>query len=182
MNAFIDISNTVLKTERLTLRPWRETDLEDFYEYCKVDGVGQMAGWLPHENIEVSRGILERFIEGKKTFALEHNGKVIGSLGIETYKEDEFPEFDGLRGRSIGYVLSKDYWGQGLMPEAVRAVIDYAFTTLQLDFVLVSHFIRNDRSRRVIEKSGFSYLRDGIHQTRYGTEEPVKEYIKKRDF
>ena len=182
MNAFIDISNTVLKTERLTLRPWRETDLEDFYEYCKVDGVGQMAGWLPHDNIEVSRGILERFIEGKKTFALEHNGKVIGSLGIETYKEDEFPEFDGLRGRSIGYVLSKDYWGQGLMPEAVRAVIDYAFTTLQLDFLLVSHFIRNDRSRRVIEKSGFSYLRDGIHQTRYGTEEPVKEYIRKRDF
>ena len=44
MNPPIDISNVVLTTERLVLRPWRETDLEDLYEYAKVDGVGQMAG------------------------------------------------------------------------------------------------------------------------------------------
>ena len=44
MNTPIDISNVVLTTERLVLRPWRETDLEDLYEYAKVDGVGQMAG------------------------------------------------------------------------------------------------------------------------------------------
>ena len=44
MNTPIDISNVVLTTERLVLRPWRETDLEDLYEYAKVDGVGQVAG------------------------------------------------------------------------------------------------------------------------------------------
>ena len=44
MNIQIDITNTVLHTERLTLRPWRESDLADFYEYASVDGVGQMAG------------------------------------------------------------------------------------------------------------------------------------------
>ena len=55
MNIQIDITNTVLHTERLTLRPWRESDLADFYEYASVDGVGQMAGWLPHENMEKSR-------------------------------------------------------------------------------------------------------------------------------
>ena len=129
MNALIDISCVTLKTQRLILRPWRETDLEDFYEYAKVDGVGQMAGWLPHESKETTQMILDSFITHKKTFALERNGKVIGSLGIENYKEDEFPEFAQLRGRSIGYVLSKDYWGQGLMPEAVQAVINYAFNT-----------------------------------------------------
>ena len=74
MNAFTDISNTVLKTERLTLRPWRETDLEDFHEYCKVDGVGQMAGWNPHKNVEESKTILSHFIEGKHVFALEYQG------------------------------------------------------------------------------------------------------------
>lgn len=177
MNALIDISCVTLKTQRLILRPWRETDLEDFYEYAKVDGVGQMAGWLPHESIEVSKKILGGFIAEKKTFALEYQGKVIGSLGLENYPEEKFPQLSYLRGRSIGYVLSKDYWGQGLMPEAVQAVIDYAFNTLGWDFLLVSHFIRNDRSRRVIEKCGFTYLRDGIHQTRYNTEEPVREYI-----
>lgn len=181
MNALIDISTVTLKTERLLLRPWRQEDLDDFYEYAKVDGVGQMAGWLPHESKETTQRILDSFIIHKKTFALERNGKVIGSLGIENYKEDEFPEFAQLRGRSIGYVLSKDYWGQGLMPEAVQAVINYAFNTLQLDFLLVSHFIRNSQSRRVIEKCGFSYLRDGIHQTHYNTEETVREYILLRE-
>ena len=44
MNAKIDISNVVIKTERLLLRPWRKSDLDDFYHYARVDGVGQMAG------------------------------------------------------------------------------------------------------------------------------------------
>ena len=50
MNKNIDISNVVLCTERLVLRPWRKTDIEDFFEYASVEGVGQMAGWLPHKN------------------------------------------------------------------------------------------------------------------------------------
>lgn len=182
MNALIDISYVTLKTPRLILRPWRETDLEDFYEYAKVDGVGQMAGWLPHESKETTQMILDSFITHKKTFALERNGKVIGSLGLENYPEEKFPQLSYLRGRSIGYVLSKDYWGQGLMPEAVSAVIDYAFKELRLDFLVVGHFVRNSQSRRVIEKCGFTYMGDGTYETRYGTTENVRDYILKRSF
>jgi ribosomal-protein-alanine N-acetyltransferase len=47
MNATIDISQVVLKTERLILRPWEIADLDDFFEYASVDGVGQMAGYRP---------------------------------------------------------------------------------------------------------------------------------------
>ena len=85
MNAAIDISKVVLTTERLILRPWRLPDLDDFYEYASVDGVGQIAGWKPHENKEESLDILRRFIDGKKTFALEYEGKVVGSLGVERF-------------------------------------------------------------------------------------------------
>ena len=46
MNATIDISNVVLKTKRLILRPWVESDLNDFFEYASVDGVGQMASFM----------------------------------------------------------------------------------------------------------------------------------------
>ena len=106
MNANIDITGITLRTDRLILRPWRQEDLEDFYEYARVDGVGQMAGWLPHESKETTQMILDSFINSKKTFALELDGKVIGSLGIEFYKEEAFPELDSLQGRSIGYVLS----------------------------------------------------------------------------
>ncbi len=177
MNAQIDISTVALKTDRLLLRPWRETDLQDFYNYASVDGVGQMAGWIPHKNLEESQHILENFIKGKKTFALEYQGKVIGSLGIAEYDEEYYPELANVFGREIGYVLSKDYWGRGLMPEAVKAVIKYLFENVGLDFILVGHFEWNRQSARVIEKCGFQYIKSRPYKTRYGTIETSEESI-----
>lgn len=178
MNKQIDISQVVLNTARLTLRPWKESDLEDFYEYARVDGVGQMAGWNPHKDPEESRMILGSFIRHKKTLALEHHGKVIGSLGIEEYNESQYPELNDLQGREIGYVLSKDYWGRGLMPEAVNAVIKYLFEEENLDFILVGHFDWNKQSARVIEKCGFQYIKTTQFETRYETVESSVEYIR----
>jgi len=178
MIAPVDVTNIRIETERLILRAWRENDVEDFYEYASVDGVGQMAGWLPHKDIEESRTILGFFIRDKKTFAIElkENGKVIGSLGLEERDgEPEVPE--GSMGREIGYAIGKHYWGRGLVPEAVKAVIDYCFNELNFDWLTCGHFIRNDRSRRVVEKCGFQYVKDIIHHTRFGTEEPTKLYI-----
>ena len=179
MNAPIDITGVELKTERLLLHPWRESDLNDFYEYARVDGVGQMAGWQPHRSLDDSREILDMFMREKKTFALEYRGKVIGSLGIETYEEARYPELDlaDRRGREIGYVLSKDYWGRGLMPEAVQAVVRCLFADVGLDFIIVGHFTRNDRSRRVIEKCGFEYVKTIPWETEYGRTETSREYI-----
>lgn len=177
MNKPIDLTNVVLTTERLILRPWRESDLNDFFEYAQVDGVGQMAGWNPHKSMEESQMILTSFIHHKKTFALEYRGKVIGSLGIEEYCEENYPELDTLQGREIGYVLSRDYWGQGLMPEAVKAVLRWLFHEEKLDFVIVGHFERNDRSRRVVEKCGFCFVRTTTFETRYDTVECSREYI-----
>ncbi|MBQ2069460.1 MAG: GNAT family N-acetyltransferase, partial [Bacilli bacterium] len=112
---------------------------------------------------------------GKKTFAIvfKENHKVIGSLGVEEYDlEDKLTEFFGYRGRSIGYVLSKDYWGRGLMPEAVRVVVEYLFHALDYDFLLSGHFDKNDRSRRVQEKCGFVPYRKLDYDTQMGTKEP----------
>ena len=169
MNTPIDISNVVLKTERLILRPWRQSDLEDFFEYASVDGVGQMAGWTPHKNREESQMILDSFVNHKKTFALEYQGKVIGSLGIEFYNENNFPELADKQCREIGYVLAKDYWGRGLMPEAVKEVIRYLFEKVKLDIILCGHFLRNGQSARVQEKCGFRHYAYGTYETRYGT-------------
>ncbi len=168
MNAQIDVSSVVLKTNRLTLRPWRIEDLDDFFEYAKFDGVGQMAGWLPHETIENSKEILEEFIKGKKTFAIELDNKVIGSVGIEKYNEVLLPELNKKIGREIGYALSKEYWGKGIMTEAVNAVIKYLFSELKLDFIVCCYFTFNDRSKRVSEKCGFEYVRQYMYNTYYG--------------
>ena len=168
MNVEIDVSHVTLYTQRLTLRPWTMDDLADLYEYASVDGVGQMAGWTPHKSIEESREILQMFVNGKIEFALEFNGKVIGSLGIAPYKEKELPEFEKLRGRELGFVLSKDYWGRGLMPEAVQAVIKYLFEIVALDFIVCGHFVENYQSQRAQEKCGFKHYKLVEYTTRSG--------------
>ena len=177
MNCEIDISFIELKTERLLLRPFRLGDLQDFFEYASVEGVGEMAGWSHHQNMLETLGILVRFIEGRKSFAIERNGKVIGSLGIEKYNEELFPQLDPYRGRELGFVLSRDYWGQGLMPEAAKAVMDYLFEQLDLDFIMAGYFKYNSRSQRVQEKLGFHPFGQSLITTQYGTKEETVENI-----
>lgn len=179
MNGKIDISHVILETERLIIRPWRDEDLEDFYEYARVDGVGQMAGWTPHSSIEISRQILSDFIEGKKTFTLElkENHKVIGSVGLEDCWLDLGKPYIDLVGREIGYVLSKDYWGRGLMPEAVKRVLQYCFGVLDYDFIQCSHSVSNLQSQRVIEKAGFSFVKDSERTCRNGEVHSSKFYV-----
>lgn len=171
MNCDIDISGVVLKTDRLVLREWRERDLQDFFDYCSVDGVGQMAGWAPHENLEKSQQILDLFINEKKTFCIEFEGKAIGSVGIEKYDESKYLEYATLKGREIGFVLSKAYWGRGIMPEAVNVVIKYCFDVLGCDFLLCGHFVWNNQSKRVQQKCGFHYIKTVDYVTRMGTHE-----------
>ena len=171
MNVPIDISGVELTTARMTLRPWRQSDLEDFFEYASVEGVGQMAGWLPHKDIGETQKILDSFIEKKRTFALDYQGKVIGSLGVEYYSETESPELDSMRTRALGFVLSKDYWGRGLMPEAVNEVIRWLFEERKLDAILCAHFDWNTQSARVQQKCGFHFLKESVYKTRYGTVE-----------
>lgn len=174
MNAVFKLNGLQIETERLILRPFIQTDLDDFYEYASVEGVGEMAGWKHHQSKEESQQILNRFIENDKTFAivLKSNNKVIGSLGIEEYgMEDKLTEFSNYIGREIGYVLSKSYWGIGIMPEAVKAVIDYLFKVLDFDFLTCGYYDFNRQSKRVQEKCGFKPYRKLVIDTKLGTSE-----------
>ena len=175
MNAPFDITGIVIETERLILREFNEPDLDDFFEYASVEGVGERAGWYHHKTKMVSKEILKLFIEEKKTFAVvfKENNKVIGSLGIEKYgREESLSEFFNYKGREIGYVLSKDYWDKGLMTEAVKAVCDFLFNKLDYDFLLCGYYLFNEQSKRVQQKCGFVPYRKLLFTTRMGTEEP----------
>ena len=153
MSFEIDITHVRLETDRLILRPWRESDLEDFYAYASVPGVGEMAGWPHHENLETSQRILGKFMEEKNVFALEEkkSGRVIGSFGLHSSWTRGHALYANMKIAEIGYVLAREYWGLRLMTEAVRRVIAWCFDELHLDALTVSHFTENIRSRRVIE-------------------------------
>lgn len=178
INRKIDVSHTILETERLILRPFKEEDLEDFYNYASIEGVGECAGWKHHENKDVSRYILNMFVKEKKTFAivLKKTNKVIGSFGIE---KSSFPRsyYPKETTREIGYVLAKDYWGQGLMSEAVSRVIEYCFKVLKLNHLTAVHFLENTRSQRVIEKAGFKFAYNRQYKTQMGKVIESKAYI-----
>ncbi len=161
MDIQIDVSNIVIESQRLILKAFTEADLQDLYNYSSIPGVGEMAGWLHHKSIETSERVLHSFIESKEVFAVYHKSdrKVIGSLGLHKSWANEDEAYKGLKVKEIGYVISKDYWGQGLMPEAVKAVIDYGFNTLGLDAFTCDHFSDNRQSQRVIEKCGFRFTK-----------------------
>lgn len=146
-----------LETDRLLLRQWTKDDAEDLFEYAKSELVGPSAGWPPHQSMEVSKEIIEHFIRENDVYAiaLKATGKVIGSIGIHERFPDE--TLRHLKQREIGYVLNPAYWGNGYMPEAVEIVKLYCMNVLQTDIIWCGHFEGNMKSKRVIEKTGFTY-------------------------
>ena len=78
MNVEIDISNVKLETERLILRALEIADLDNFFEYASVNGVGEKAGWEHHKSKDESLEILKMFIDEKK---------VLKKLNFKYYKD-----------------------------------------------------------------------------------------------
>lgn len=144
-----------LETERLLLRPFIEADAPDLYEYAKDPRVGPPAGWPPHRSLAESREIIATVFSAPNTFAVvdKPSGKVIGSAGFVGRHQTALPGPDD----EIGYALNPDFWGRGLMPEAVRELLRYGFEELGLRTIWCNHWQVNEKSRRVIEKCGFRY-------------------------
>ena len=146
-----------LQTERLFLRPWREEDAEALYEYAKDDRVGPAAGWQPHTSVENSRELIREVLSGAETYAvcLKTDGRPIGSIGLMIGRTAnmELPENEA----EIGYWIGVPFWGQGLIPEAVRELLRHGFDDLHLTRIWCGYFEGNEKSRRVQEKCSFQY-------------------------
>lgn len=144
-----------LTTERLTLRPFREDDVEALYAYSKDEEVGRNAGWKPHESLLESSDILHLvFLNQSSVWAIERqtDHRLMGSIGLITDSARQYGS-----ARSLGYALGVDYWGQGYMTEAVRAAVRFGFGQMGLDLISATCYPDNPASRRVLEKCGFQY-------------------------
>jgi len=146
-----------LYTERLLLRPWRESDAESCYEYAKDPLVGPAAGWPVHTSVENSREIIRDVLMADETYAVcfREDDRAIGSAGILIGGRSHMalPETEG----EIGYWIGVPFWGRGLIPEAVRALIRHGFEQLLLEKLWCGYFDGNNKSKRVQEKCGFTY-------------------------
>ncbi len=152
-----------LETERLILRPWREDDATELYRYASDPAVGPAAGWPVHTSVENSREIIRNVLSAEETYAvvLKETGKPVGSVGLiapmQSHTETEEGEYE------IGYWIGRPYWGQGLIPEAVRCMQEHAFRELGCTGMWCGYFDGNEKSKRCQEKCGFRY-----HHTEYG--------------
>ena len=143
-----------LETERLILKPWKEEYAEGLYGYAKDPDVGPHAGWKPHEDVAESLKIIETLFLPNDVWAvtIKSSGKIIGSVGLERDKRRP-----GIKSGELGYALSKEYWGNGIMTEAATAVMDFAFSVLGFEIVSVCTNPLNKKSQSVIRKCGFTY-------------------------
>lgn len=152
----------ILQTKRLILRPWCEDDAEYLYRYASDSEVGPPAGWPPHTDVDNSREIIRTVLSAPETYAvcLKEDGNPIGCVGLHrndlAEQDDEY---------ELGYWLGKPFWGRGLIPEASRELLRYAFENLGMNRIWCGYYDGNIKSRRVQEKLGFVY-----HHTTEGLE------------
>ena len=144
-----------LTSERLFLRPVTLSDAPAVYAYSKDEQVGPNAGWKPHESIEETIAILKEIFVGQEGvfgLVLRETGCLIGTAGLIGD-----PKRENDQTRMLGYALAREYWGMGLMTEAVQALLRYGCVGLDLDLVSAYCYPHNSRSRRVLQKCGFVY-------------------------
>ena len=152
-----------LETERLLLRPLDESDFADFFEYAQDPLVAGPGMWEPYESEAVAREDLLELIghydKGLLWWGMEHkvDGKLIGRCELTNYNS-----YDARA--EISYALNSNYWGQGLMTEAARCVLQHGFETLNLNRISAIVLSDNQASIGILRKLGMTYegcLRQG---------------------
>ena len=149
--------NGILKTERLILRKWDESDAESLFEYAKDPDVGPIAGWPPHQNVEESLAVIRNVFNGQEAYAicLKEDNKAIGAIELKLNGYTDLTDRDDEC--ELGYWIGKPFWGRGLMPEAGREILRHAFEDLGMTKVWCGYYEGNTKSKRVQEKLNFRY-------------------------
>lgn len=147
----------MLETKRLILRHWEDSDAESLFEYAKDPDIGPIAGWPAHQSIDESREVIRKVLSGKEAYAicLKADGKAIGTIELKLNGRTDMTERDDEC--EAGYWLGKPFWGQGIMPEAVREILRHAFEDIGMTKVWIGYYEGNNKSKRVQEKCGFRY-------------------------
>lgn len=154
----------VLETPRLILRPLKMSDAKDIYAYSKDPAVSRYVLWETHRSIADSKLYLRymkrRYSAGQPSswgIVLKETGRVVGTIGFMNFSEEHSVT-------EVGYCLAKPQWGQGIMTEALRAVIAMAFDKLHVHRVEALFDVHNPASGRVMEKCGMK--REGVMRQR----------------
>lgn len=147
-----------IDTQRLKLRPIELKDAEDMFDYASQGEFLKYVPFKPHESLEETKKVIEEVFLTKKdkrmpetwAIVLKENGKMIGTI-----------DFNHLNKRTneadVGYVLHQDYYNQGLMTEALKAVIEFGFRFFGLNKIYARCHPLNFASSKVMAKAGMEF-------------------------
>lgn len=109
------------------------------YPYTEQDGVEYISAMLSSDEKDTF------------AFAIVADGKVVGSIGA--FRQGNIHR----RTAELGYYLAEEYWGKGIMTQAVKQICRYVFETSDILRIYAEPFVYNAPSCRVLEKAGFQY-------------------------
>ena len=146
-----------LETERLILRKMVLNDAEAVFAYASNSEVSRYTLWETHRSIEDSRAFLEfatqKYENGDEPdwgIVYRGNGCLVGACGLVNWEAEHARA-------EVGFVLSREYWGRGLMSEAVQAILRFGFERMNLNRIEARCIAENAASARVMEKAGMFY-------------------------
>lgn len=153
----------IIETERLLIRPLRDSDENDIFEYASNPEVAKFMAWDAHKTIEDTREFL-RYIQEleqdrlqiDRGIELKENHKVIGTISFVTIDYS-------LRTAELGYCLSHNFWGHGYAVEAANAMIDAAVKSMGIHRIEAECAMDNFNSEKVLQKLGMQ-LEGILHQ------------------
>lgn len=148
----------IIKSKKFILRPCKKTDLNSLVTSLNNKNVTKFMSRVPYPYaINDGKKWIRRCIQKNKKrkkaiFAVEIDGEVTGSVGLDPIKKNHKAE--------IGYWLSEQHWNKGIISEALRIVTDYGFIKLRLRRIQAHVFKQNKPSARILEKNG--YKKEGL--------------------
>lgn len=145
---------STITTQNFTLRPYRKGDEQSLVKNANNKKIYDMLLNLPYPYTlkDADEWIEKNIKEAKKekpveiNFAIDIEGEVGGGIGLRNIKNGQ---------AEVGYWLAEKLWGKGIMTEAVKEIIGFAFETLSLNKLYADVVPVNTASMRVLKKAGF---------------------------
>ncbi|KFI51809.1 GNAT family N-acetyltransferase [Bifidobacterium biavatii] len=180
----------IIETARLLLRPWKIDDRVEaatLFRYASNPQIGLLCGWPPHQDVKESMRVIRDVFSVQHNWAvtirdaaaagigvdepvgcielkpLRHIGNNGDSDGSDSALDERYIQYVSGDVLELGYWIGRPFWGKGYMPEALHAVLAYAFDTLHVDAVWGAHYADNTQSGHVMEKCGMQVAGESKH-------------------
>lgn len=168
-----------VRTKRLILRPWQESDLEPF---AQLNADPRVMEYFPSilsrkESDHLARRIIDKLEEqgwGMWAVSVSDVADFIGFIGLHK------PSFEAhfTPAVEIGWRLAFDHWGKGYATEGAKAALSYGFETINLPEIVSFTTVKNIRSRRIMEKIGMHHdPKHDFEHPKLPEQHPLKTHV-----